>query len=133
MGLPSCSVPHSSPVKILTGLLCVHMALIQVSALRRTRCWMLDTGYWIKEGIIFSYLSSIASPARIPPIAGGAWNFVRCMSAVSSIRHPASSFIRYPASRIQYHFAKHSTAYCYRITKQKRKFLYSQDNTGLFF
>jgi hypothetical protein len=35
---------------------------IQLALFGRTRCWMLDTGYWIKEGLMFSYLSSIEYP-----------------------------------------------------------------------
>jgi hypothetical protein len=60
------------------------------------------------------------------------------MSAVSSIpdksgfplrsnQHPASSFIRYPVSGIQYHFAKHITGYGSIIFRQKRKFLSSRN------
>jgi hypothetical protein len=67
------------------------------SALRAHQ--MLDVGYWIPDK--------------------------RRNDIFLSIQHPASSFIRYPASGIQYHFGSIVQLIAPESLSKKRKFLYN--------
>ncbi len=109
---------------------------------------MLDARYWIldkRRNYILIYPASLRFPGPYPAAGGSKqWDITSINSSVcpslaiggirageAELRLMYECSLKYPASGIQYHFAKHITAYGSIIFRQKRKFLSSQVSSVL--